>query len=564
MPLRFKLIEKCRQDTRNVKADGADFLLEEDSWNDYSYYVMYHLHATGRLTGSGNEYLGYIRIMKEGQKVSVPQLLRHELGENLLFEKLPDGFCSLSTSVELYQSLARRLKVEQRVEFVESMRMILGTDSSYYNAVKDSECFTIAMLRDTSMDNYGLKMGRELLLGKQIYYNLQEQSLKIQFNDVSEPVELHFSCLPDAKEDLIPNGVVAFIGKNGSGKSTAIYKLAKLLYANPDQRFKLKDFVGTITPNDIGLSKLFIISYSPFDNFVLPGIGGEDYRLMLNGMEDCSGRFVFCGIRDVKGEFETLLAESNAETYERLFEKDRVGDTSLKSISQLAVEFSVAMVVIRKDLPRREIWNKIRRQAHSLFPEVEQLLVGANVFKRTDELSSFFVSLSTGYKFFLHSLARVLAYIEKDSLVLFDEPENHIHPPMLSFMMTVMRRILNKYNSVMLVATHSPVVSQEIFAENVYVVRNDGGPKSITHPSIETYGANMSEISSEVFGLTTDITNYYDAYRGLYNQWKTDQWQSVEDMIESFECRLKGKISPQLMSYLINLFYVDSEEARLD
>ena len=560
MPLNFKLIEKCYQDATHVEAGDADFLVEEDGWNDYYYCVMYHLHATSRLTHSGNEYLGYIKIMKVGQEKYESNLLRHDLGKDVYFHALPEGFVSLTTSVDVYQSLFRLLSPEQRQEFVDSMRMILSPNSPYFNDVKDSECFKVAMLRDTSMDNYGLKKGLELMLNQSNYYNLQEQIIGILYNDAVDFVELKFSCLNDVKSEHIPNGMLAFIGKNGSGKSTAIYKLAKLLYASPDQRFRLKDAVGEIKPNDIGVGKLFVISYSPFDNFVLPGIVGEDYRLMLEGMENNLGRFVFCGIRDVKKEFEKLLQNPDENTYETLFERERMDETSLKSIGQLAVEFERAMNDLGREKEKEELWKEITEQAHELFPEIERIMKEVKT-AWPFEPDQVFMSLSTGCKFFLHSLAHVLAYIEMDSLILFDEPENHIHPPMLSFMMAAMRRILNRYHSVMLVATHSPVVAQEIFADNVYVVRNDDGSKSISHPAIETYGANISEITSEVFSLTSDVTNYYDVYKNLYVQWKSEGWRSVDEMLDSFNRHLNGRISPQMMSYLINLYYVDSEEA---
>ena len=119
MSLKFRLIGKCYQDATNIDADDADFLIEEDGWNDYSFHVLYHLHATDRLTNNGNVYLGYIKIMKMGQDMYEFFQLRSELGKELLFDALPEGFVSLTTSVELYQPLFRLLKAEQRHEFAE-------------------------------------------------------------------------------------------------------------------------------------------------------------------------------------------------------------------------------------------------------------------------------------------------------------------------------------------------------------------------------------------------------------------------------------------------------------
>ena len=81
-----------------------------------------------------------------------------------------------------------------------------------------------------------------------------------------------------------------------------------------------------------------------------------------------------------------------------------------------------------------------------------------------------FLSLSTGHKFFIHAYARLLAYMDDNCLLLFDEPENHLHPPLLSFMMAEIRKLLARTHSVMFIATHSPVILQETFAKNVFVV----------------------------------------------------------------------------------------------
>ena len=101
MSLKFRIIGKCFQDARNVSCGDADFLLEEDGWDDFNYHVMYHLHATTNRTHTHNEYLGPIRIMKLEQHEAESYLLSGALGYGKTFESLPENFFSLSTSIEL-------------------------------------------------------------------------------------------------------------------------------------------------------------------------------------------------------------------------------------------------------------------------------------------------------------------------------------------------------------------------------------------------------------------------------------------------------------------------------
>lgn len=552
--LKFKLIDKCWQKATGLSSDDADFFLEKNEWDDYGYHTMYHLHATNKLTSNGHVYLGYIRIMKHGQEEKEIYLLNKMQGKQIVFSELPKDFVSLTTSIDVFKGLNKFLSQTERLQFIKQMHLILNEESIYYKLVHEDECFTTSLLRDTTMDNYSLKKGASLLMDKATYYNLQQQSIKIKFANVDESTPLKFSCLPNFQSKNIPNGVITFIGKNGSGKSTSIYNLAKLMYAYPDQRFRLKEKIGKVEPNDIGINKLFLLSYSPFDNFVLPGIGGEDYRVILEGLKNNDGRFVFCGIRDVKKEFEAILENPQKETYENLFEDTRLDATSLKPINVLADEFVQAMSDLEYDVVRNKIWDKIERKSRRNFPEIQELMDELFILD-VDERKERFLHLSTGYKYFFHSLAHIIAYIEEDSLVLFDEPENHIHPPMLSFMISSLRKILSEYQSVMLIATHSPVIVQEIFSKNVFIVRQYDGKTVISHPHIETYGANISEITSEVFDLTTDVTKYYDAFESIYDKLDGEEnWQSIDEMVESIEKHLDGAVSSQMLSYLMNLY----------
>ena len=552
--LKFKLIDKCWQNAVNLSDDGADFFLEKNEWNDFGYHTMYHLHATDKLTSEGNVYLGYIRIMKHGQEKQDIYLLNKKQGKQIIFSELPEDFVSLTTSIDVFKGLNKYLSQKDRLLFIEQMHLILNEESKYYKLVYEDDCFETSLLRDTTMNNYSLKKGTSLLMDKTTYYNLQLQAIKINFANMDESTDLNFSCLPKFQSNNIPNGVITFIGKNGSGKSTSIYNLAKLLYAYPDQRFRLKEKIGVIKPNDIGINKLFLLSYSPFDNFVLPGIGGEDYRVILEGLKNNDGRFVFCGIRDVKKEFESILENPQKDTYEKLFEDIRLDATSLKPINVLADEFVQAMSTLEYNTERNKIWDKIEKMSRGKFPEIQELMDELFILDN-EERKEQFLRLSTGYKYFFHSLAHIIAYIEEDSIVLFDEPENHIHPPMLSFMISSLRNILSKYQSVMLIATHSPVIVQETFSKNVFVVRRFEDKTVMSHPQIETYGANISEITSEVFDLTTDITKYYEAFESLYDKLDGEEnWQSLDDMVNSIEKHLDGVVSSQMLSFLMNLY----------
>ena len=552
--LKFKLIDKCWQNAVNLSDDGADFFLEKNEWDDFGYHTMYHLHATDKLTSEGNVYLGYIRIMKHGQEKHDIYLLNKKQGKQINFSELPEDFVSLTTSIDVFKGLNKYLSQKDRLLFIEQMHLILNEESKYYKLVHEDDCFETSLLRDTTMNNYSLKKGTSLLMDKTTYYNLQLQAIKINFANVDESTDLNFSCLPKFQSNNIPNGVITFIGKNGSGKSTSIYNLAKLLYAYPDQRFRLKEKIGAIKPNDIGINKLFLLSYSPFDNFVLPGIGGEDYRVILEGLKNNDGRFVFCGIRDVKKEFESILENPQKDTYEKLFEDIRLDATSLKPINVLADEFVQAMSTLEYNTERNKIWDNIEKMSHGKFPEIQELMDELFILDN-EERKEQFLRLSTGYKYFFHSLAHIIAYIEEDSIVLFDEPENHIHPPMLSFMISSLRNILSKYQSVMLIATHSPVIVQETFSKNVFVVRRFEDKTVMSHPQIETYGANISEITSEVFDLTTDITKYYEAFESLYDKLDGEEnWQSLDDMVNSIEKHLDGVVSSKMLSFLMKLY----------
>ncbi len=563
MEIKFRRIDKCWQNAENHLDTDVAFLLEENDWDDFGYQTTYHLHASKLLTGTKPEYLGSLRIMRKGQ-TTIDAYLLSQIFRNNAFERLPDDFVSLSMDVDLYMGINRYLENrDDRWALVRALRLILGDDSDFFDqSLYVDDCFSSSLLRDGSgLDNFALKKGYALIDSSECYYNLRKESVQVKFEHVSNAIELHFSSVESDDDALLPNGVVVFIGKNGSGKSTAIYRLAKLMYTDPTQRFRMKESVGELVPNNIGVSKLFLISYSPFDNFILPTSYDKDYIRLITKGKDVYSRFVFCGIRDIKNEGTGFEIDENSdeENINQLL-VDRKNKTSLKDISVLADEFSTALSYVISDAGRKFLrWEsfveRCRVNQPSLYEDIKD--IGDNTPEEL--IRDKFISLSTGHKFLMHTYARLLAYMDDNCLLLFDEPENHLHPPLLSFMMAEIRSLLAETSSVMFIATHSPVILQETFAKNVFVVRKNGNSTSITQPQIETYGANISAITSEVFDLTTEVTKYHDAIRHLYNKWNMQYELSVEKMLESFEVKLGHGLSDQIESYLINLYETDKD-----
>ena len=331
------------------------------------------------------------------------------------------------------------------------------------------------------------------------------------------------------------------------------------MYLFPEDRERLERKFCQIYPNDIGVERLILVSYSPFDNFTLPTTSNYALCLAQGDHSAADDRFVYCGIRDIHLEYNEQQANGQLKDIKYL-QKDRQSITVVKTQERLAADFASAFKCLSEQTARYKIWLDVINKAEESMPDLAEKMKEISDKDSMDSWAEYFRTLSTGYKFFFHSMSYILSFLEDGSLVLFDEPENHIHPPLLSFMMARYRELLSKYNSVMLVSTHSPVIIQELFADSVFKVYRDSGSIRIRKPDIETYGATFGEINAEVFGLTSDFSSFFKAIDTLYETWDLRKADSAETMLRNMQKRLKRPVSDQVASYLISKFYDDNPD----
>jgi hypothetical protein len=85
----------------------------------------------------------------------------------------------------------------------------------------------------------------------------------------------------------------------------------------------------------------------------------------------------------------------------------------------------------------------------------------------------------------------------------------HLHPPLVAALMHGVRQILSIHKGCAVIATHSPVVVQESLGRHVHIVRREGAVTAVLSPTIETFGENVGALTTEVFGLHAETTDFY-------------------------------------------------------
>lgn len=448
--------------------------------------------------------------------------------------------------------------------FLQSLNVMFDSSHPLYETVKNQDCFTNSVLRNSTMESFVLKKAKQIMFDEAVFDDLEQQTIEVTYQNAEASIRLDFKC-PNGVTEIgsVPYGMVAFIGHNGCGKSTLLYDLASLIYTPPTQRFLLKDTI-TMKPSDVGTTKLIMFSYSAFDNFRFPGNTLSDYRLMAEGVDSRQGRFIYCGVRDVKQEMEILIKQHienapdpNQRNNNTIIQKKRVNEVKLKPVQRLAEEFSTALNVISSNIDLTEAWNAMVEHCEEILPSLYQDLChfsGTRLIWDSEKRIDYYMNMSTGVKFFLHTMSHIYAYNEDNSILLFDEPENHLHPPMLSFMMNEIRRAIRRTHSIMLVSTHSPVILQEMFAKNIYVICRDGGTLTFSHPLTETYGENFGYINRIVFGLNSDISDYHEVFSKIYNLNDCNMIDSTEEVISLYHEKLDcQQLSSQMIAYIANI-----------
>lgn len=487
------------------------FALIQNNWNDYSFETQYSLVYLGPPNNRAHNLIGTVKILKKGQSASDPLQLHND------FNYLDENFISVGQSLDYYERISS-LDDHLKIQLLESLNDFVY-NPNLGGEFRNEAGWKTSLFRYFEENDSFLLTASSLL--KKNFDDLQSKDLNFSFQVPGWESEINLDySLPDYVNIVggiahpLPSRIISIIGRNGSGKSTLLAKIARVAYGSlKDRQSGTFNSVGKIKPENISFPRIITVSYSAFDSFRLPGLkptieGEVDERAQIvKDIKEGVGRFVFCGLRDVAAELDSALqTESFIGPSAHL--PDRVRTTLLKPVERLADEFYNTLLLVRAngashilDKALLCIASDPSFSSHNHILTTELLL--------SNSPQELFMGWSTGHKIVTHIIAKLAAHTTQSSLVLIDEPETHLHPPLLAAMMHAIRIILATKKAFAIVATHSPVVLQETVAAHTYIIRREGNITKIAPPTKETFGENIGTLTGETFGLNTRSTDFH-------------------------------------------------------
>lgn len=307
-----------------------------------------------------------------------------------------------------------------------------------------------------------------------------------------EDTTLEFAVAPGSTP---PSNVHALIGRNGSGKTTILRSMARALLGgtvatSADGSFRSRD------GGSLDIANLVYISFSAFDEIKLPVL---DKQLQWNVP------YSYVGLQYIPGHEPDPPGPELPEP--------AGAPVATRAPIALADDFAAsAKSVIKKG--QRASWlralNTLESDPNFHEAEVSQLADDGLSRKelRRDALA-LWNTLSTGHKIVLLTVTRLVETVAERTLVLADEPEGHLHPPLIAALIRALSDLLQERNGVAIVATHSPVILQEVPSKCAYKLLRVGRSQSAERPGIETFGESVGVISSEVFSLEMSDSGFH-------------------------------------------------------
>ena len=505
----FKLLPHAIQTPNAAKSQA---FLQTDNWDDwFKYSTMYNLVVfddNGERHPIGSVKIGQFSMDDEQRRPDLPTA----------FDILDERFFSVGQDDSYYEDL-NKLGTVIRDRVLIGLRD-MALDPELFARAKNEKVTGVSILRSVTPASIQGQFRRMAVGGVRLSrYVFTYTSSKPQRSRLS-PTKFEFVVEPESQP---PTNIHVIIGRNGVGKTRLLNNMTRALVETAADTDVVGSFSGDA--DDLLASRLFAnlvsVTFSAFDSFEPP-------LVQQNKSEGVQYSYVGLKLRGTTVDGQPLPP---------------------RSPDLLSSDFGQSVWICRQGA-RISRWRRALQmlEADPIFKDTEVAeLADADLDERElkTQAKTLFGKLSSGHKIVLLTITRLVETVEERTLVLLDEPEAHLHPPLLSAFVRALSDLLINRNGVAIVATHSPVVLQEVPSSCAWKVRRSGLKMEAERPEIETFGENVGILTREVFGLEVSHSGFHKMLRDAAAAGET-----YEEIVARFGGELGGEARAILRAIL--------------
>ncbi len=498
---------------RRVPSDARDqaFLLT-DNWDDW--FTFSTLYSLVIVDASGRSHdIGGVKIGQSGMK---PSQRRPDLPTT--FDELDDIFFSIGQDDSYYESL-NELGPDVRDRVLRAL-CDMALDRDRFARALGERVTGISLLRSVNRATVTGQFARLARGGARLSRYEFSYAAPRPARGRGEPIVMSFVVEP---ESMPPTNIHVLIGRNGVGKTHLLNNMSRALVEKRPNPAELGTFAGGEDGDDDLFANLVSVTFSAFDPF----------EPLPNRRDKSEG--LPCAYVGLKRSGASAEGKPLAP----------------KSPERLSTEFGASVLVCSQGA-RLLRWRRALEmlEADPIFRAADVARLADEALDEDDLKSSarkLFASLSSGHKIVLLTITRLVETVEERTLVLLDEPEAHLHPPLLSAFVRALSDLLVNRNGVAIIATHSPVVLQEVPSSCAWKIRRSGRTVHAERPEIETFGENVGVLTREVFGLEVTHAGFHQLLREAVGE--SDDFERV---LAKFGTELGGEARVLVRALIAN------------
>lgn len=494
------------------KANNTVYL-RKDNWDDFGFKTQFFL--VYKDTSGQSHEIGYVKI---GELQHQSGLTPESPAIPESFDSLNEEFFSVGQSESYYQNL-NELGSEIRDKILFGLQDLAKNPTNLERVLKEN-MMTTSLLRDVGLQSIKNRF-RRLARGDTTLTAYKFSYTPPIVNTMS-PLTLSFEVVPDSEP---PTNIHVLIGRNGVGKTYLLTKMTLSIISGENSVENYGVISADELNEDAGLfANLISVSFSafdPFDSLPVPKskVVGINYSYI--GLKQFNKE---------KNEWDKFPKNIQLLTNEFVDSVEAcLLDGKLKRL-QSAIEI-LSSDPIFDTIGLMEI---VKQGEGLTFAENRRLSKNnEQTVKWYEKLTSLFNALSSGHKIVLLTITRLVEDVVERTLILIDEPEAHLHPPLLSAFIRALSDLLIQQNGVAILATHSPVVLQEVPKNCVWKLRKSGIVSKAVRPRAETFGENVGVLTRDIFGLEVTHSGFHKMLLDAVNE-----HDDYDNVIEHFNHQL--------------------------